>query len=149
MVQQDNTLKKIWEQKQIPIIVRRGGGEKILVRLPYSSNNKVWLKNGRRNEPNWDATKFRWELPNAWFDDTVKRLLKKFRYVYVIQPFRALEKCAPACWNAAGIECECSCMGVNHGSGCSTGRWYEISETCAVKWGALEFHYRLLKEKIS
>lgn len=73
-------------------------------------------------------------LPAACFSELVERLLRRFGRVYVIQPYNEKEVCAPACWKATGLECACSCMGKNHGAGAPGGRWYEMSETCAVRW---------------
>jgi hypothetical protein len=80
----------------------------------------------------------------AWFEDTLKRLLARFGAVYVIQPFNKLEICAPACWNATGAKCECSCMGEHHGSKNHAGRWHVVSETFAVRIREREFSCRLL-----
>ena len=45
-------LRKIWNQKAIPVILRRGGkGQRLRARLPYSDDNKKWLQNGRRISP--------------------------------------------------------------------------------------------------
>jgi hypothetical protein len=68
------------------------------------------------------------------FSQLVERLVRQFGSVYVIQPYRAMEKCARACWEAKRLECTCSCMGEHHGSEVAGGRWYELSETCAVRW---------------
>src|SRR5690606_1987750 len=60
---------------------------------------------------------------------------------------RAQQKCAPACWNAEGFHCECSCMSENHGGGHPGGSWYKVSETFAVSWGAQRYSCRHLKIK--
>ena len=60
-------LKRIWNQKKIPVILRRNGkGEKLRVRLPYSDNNRDWLQNARRTSPEWLSELQCWELPKAW-----------------------------------------------------------------------------------
>jgi hypothetical protein len=111
-------LKYVWAQEQIPVVLRRTGkGQRLRVRLPYAETNRQWFQNGRRTSPDWIARKKYWELPKAWFNDFVDRALAKYDKVYIIQPYREQEKCAPACQNAIGHECQCSCMGQHHGAG--------------------------------
>lgn len=118
------------------------------MRLPYSDTNRAWLHAGHRNKPSWNSERRCWELPKAWFESIVKRALDKYAQIYVIQPFNAQEKCAPACWNALGVECECSCMGQNHGAGHPEGKWHVVSETFAVRWDDKQYSCRLLKRPV-
>ena len=109
-------LRQIWSQEAVPVLYRRGPGNLLLARLPYDVTNRAWLQASGRKNPVWDAKARRWELPQAWFNNLVGRCLDKYGRVYIIQPYREQEKCAPACWAAQGEECQCSCMGVNHGA---------------------------------
>ena len=137
-------LKAVWKQRLIPVILRRGGkGQKLRVRLPFDKNNREWLRNGKGTAPTWFENGRYWETPKAWFDNLVERSLSKYKKVYVIQPYREQEKCAPACMNARGHECQCSCMGANHGLG-NDGSWFEVSETFATRWGELYLACRLM-----
>ena len=137
-------LNRVWSQKRIPVVLRRTGkGQRIRIRLPYAEENRQWLRNDRRVSPEWNAKEQYWEIPKAWFNDFVERALKRFGKLYVIQPYRAQEKCAPACQNATGHECQCSCMGANHGVG-NDGSWFEVSETFATRWGDRELACRLM-----
>ena len=77
--------------------------------------------------------------------DVIKLCLQQYQSAYVIQLYRAQQKCAPACWNAEGFHCECSCMGENHGGGHPGGNWHEVSETFAVSWGDQRYSCRHLK----
>lgn len=105
-------LTSIWNQRDIPVILRRTGkGELLRLRLPYAETNRSWLQNERRTSPAWIAGKRCWEIPKAWFNDFVERALATFGALYVIQPYREQEECSPACLNAVGHECQCSCMG--------------------------------------
>lgn len=97
------TLKYVWGQERIPVVLRRTGkGQRLRVRLPFAETNRQWLQNGRRTSPVWIDGKKYWELPKAWFNDFVERALAKYGKVYVIQPYREQEKCSPACQNAIG-----------------------------------------------
>jgi len=114
------------------------------MRLPYKEGNRAWLKHYGRINPQWIIPKKHWELPQAWFNDLVSRSLSRFGRLYIIQPYRAQEKCAPACWNAQGHECQCSCMGANHGSQREGNGWYIVSDTFATRWNTVELACRLL-----
>lgn len=143
----DAELTRIWNQQAIPVILRRTGkGQLLRARLPYADNNRAWLQDGRCLYPAWISGKRYWEIPKAWLNDFVERALKTFGQVYVIQPYREQEKCSPACLNAAGHECQCSCMGRNHGAG-NDGSWFEISETFATRWGDQILACRLMKAR--
>lgn len=141
----EERLKGIWGQTNIPVILRRGGkGQKLRVKLPYNEDNRNWLQNGRRVSPIWMKDEKYWELPQSWFNDLVNRCLDRYRKVYIIQPYREEEKCAPACMTATGHECQCSCMGANHGAG-NDGSWFEVSDTFAVRWRNQHLASRLLE----
>src|ERR1700681_670412 len=95
------TLKYVWEQERIPVVLRRTGkGQRLRARLPYAETNRQWLQNGRPTAPVWISNKKYWELPKAWFNDFVERSLVQYGTVYIIQPYREQEKCAPACQSA-------------------------------------------------
>lgn len=143
------TLSFVWKhQKEVPVVLRRTGkGERLRVKLPYATDNRSWLRNGRRTNPEWieacgDQPGY-WELPKSWFDDFVDRALARYGKVYIIQPFRAQEICSPACQNAKGHECQCSCMGAHHGAG-NDGSWFDVSDTFSTRWGERELACRLL-----
>ncbi len=133
-----------WKQKHTPVAWRgQGKGRRLLVRLPFDTSNRQWLQNGRRINPEWNKVEKHWELPQAWFNDFVDRSLAKFGKAYIIQPYREQEKCAPRCRSALGHECNCSCMGQNHGSENSTG-WFDVSDTFSFRWGGERIASRLL-----
>lgn len=140
----DPKLKHAWKQDTIPVVLRRTGkGERLRVRLPFASNNASWLRDGKRTRPEWlHELKCR-EIPKAWFNDFVNRALRRFGSLYVIQPYREQEKCSPSCLNAKGHECECSCMGANHGAG-NDGSWFEVTDAFASRWGERELACRLM-----
>ena len=130
-------IREIWNQGRVPVILNRGKQKRPRLRLPFAEGNRAWLRNARRLEPEWHGLEGEhyWEVPRAWFSDLVPRCIERFGSVYVIQPFREHQKCAPACWDAQGDDCECSCMGANHGLGHPEGRWMILSDTFAASWG--------------
>lgn len=139
-------LRRVWGQEAVPVLYRRGPGNPLLARLPYDVTNRAWLQASGRKNPVWDTKARRWELPQAWFNKLVTRCLDRFGRVYIIQPYREQEKCAPACWAAEGEECQCSCMGVNHGASSPGGRWKIVSEAFATRWGERHLACRLLSK---
>ena len=143
----EKEMKRIWNQRDIPVALRRGGkGQRLRIRIPFSDDNLEWLQNGRRARPVWSREHRYWELPNKWFNDFVERALRRYKLLYIMQPYREQEKCAPACLKAEGHECECSCMGANHGTG-NDGSWFEVSETFACRWSDQYLACRLMKLK--
>ena len=129
-----NQLQRVWNQRSTPVLLNRGKRGPPRLRLPYREYNRAWLRSDRRTDPTWHKDgKYR-EVPRAWFNDLVRRCVEEFGSVYIIQPFRAQQKCAPVCWEAVGEDCECSCMGANHGMGRPKGRWIVLSETFAASW---------------
>lgn len=143
----DAQLKAIWRQGQIPAIFKRSRPLPVLLRVPLAQGNLEWLRDDRRTKPQWNGQFKAWEIPTTWFDSVIRLSLKRYRAVYVIQLYREQQKCAPACWNAEGFHCECSCMGESHGGGHPGGSWYEVSEIFAVSWGVQRYSCRHLRVK--
>lgn len=140
-------LKQVWSQGLIPVVLRRNGrGERVRFRMPVGDSDALRFWSDKRTEPDWNSRLMCWEIPKAWFNDFVNRALRRFGKVYIIQPYREQEICAPACQNARGHECQCSCMGQHHGAG-SDGSWFEVSETFATRWGNRHLACRLLVRK--
>lgn len=146
---QDHRLREIWKQERTPVIFRQQRPSAVLVRLPYAQDNRVWLRGERRHRPRWEAQYKCWRTPVSWFNSLIEKCLRRFARVYVVQLHRELQKCAPACWNAEGFDCECSCMAANHGTGHPSGRWYEVSDTFAYEWGPRKYACRLIVAKPS
>jgi hypothetical protein len=139
-----DNFSRFWQQTRLPVIFQRQRPAPLLIRIPYAQDNRVWLRNNERNKPVWDTENKAWEVPQAWFERTIRLSFSRYSACYVIQLYREKEVCAPACWNAVGADCECSCMGANHSSGRPNGYWYEVSDTFAVMWGIQRYSVRLL-----
>lgn len=144
---QDPRLREIWKQTTLPVVYKQSRPKPVLVKLPYAHDNQLWLKGDKKRWPEWDPKYKCWEAPQAWFDYAIESSLNRYGKVYVIQLHREMQKCAPACWNAEGFHCECSCMGANHGSGHPHGQWHEVAETFAFSWGQIKYACRLLSKK--
>lgn len=140
----EEKIKQIWRQNSVPVIYRQGGSKPLMIHLPYAKGNKDWIEEGHRNKPAWNQKYKCWQTPKAWFNDLITRSLSRYGRVYVIQPYREQEKCAPACWNAVGHECQCSCMGENHGSQGPNGKWLVVSDAFATRWHEKKLACRLM-----
>jgi len=143
----DRALKDRWNQSKIPIIIRRPTkGERHRLRLPFAQGNGKWLNDACGNRLKFIADGQYWEIPQTRFNDFVESALDRYGAVYIIQPYNEQEKCAPACQNARGYECQCSCMGAHHGAG-NDGSWFEVSDTFATRWGPRTLACRLLTRR--
>jgi hypothetical protein len=140
----EKDIRAIWRQTAIPVVYRERKGKPLMLRLPYREDNYDWLRNERRIRPVWIPSGKYWQLPAAWFNDLITRSLQRFGRIYVIQPYREQEKCARACWEAKGFDCECSCMGKHHGSEYAGRGWLEISETFATRWNERQLSCSLM-----
>lgn len=149
-------LVEAWQQDEVPVVCRLGKGCPVYVKLKdhdaaYDNLKSVywymtnWLRAGNKH-PVWLQEFACWSVPAAWFSKIIRRCLARYGSVYVLQPYREQEKCAPACWDAQGDICECSCLGENHGSGQPDG-YYVVSETFAVRWSGPALGCKLLVAK--
>jgi hypothetical protein len=141
-------LSEIWQQDATPVILRRDGHrEKLRARVPGGETERGWINSLGKSYGNWIIAKHSyWELPKKWFNNFVNGALDRYGQLYVIQPFREQEKCAPACMNASGHICECSCMGEHHGAG-NDGSWFEVSDAFATRWHGRELACRFMSAK--
>lgn len=149
-------IRDVWltaPDRGVPVIYRRlkkkdEPAQRPLLKLPFRINNGEWLHTGHtRTRADWHpAPDSYWEIPASWFSDTVNRALTRHGSIYIIQPYRAHEKCAPACRAAVGHECNCSCMGEHHGQG-DDGSWFDVSETFSVRWHGEALAIRLLVKR--
>jgi hypothetical protein len=135
---------QVWRNSRIPVVYKPGGRESLLVRVPYAEDNYEWLR-GEGKRIGWCPQFRAWEIPRSRFNDVVERCLQRYAKAYVIEGYRELEKCAPACWNAIGYDCQCSCMGAHHGSGQEL--QHIVSDTFAFEWGVRKLACRLLEGK--
>jgi hypothetical protein len=145
-------LRAIWHQNGLPVILRKGLGHSLKIKLPGRPEDIMWrmaatrwLRSGRHNIPRWDARYRCWDVPQAWLNSLVEQFLHRFGKFYLIQPYREQEKCAPACFNATGHDCQCSCMGANHGMGGPGAGWFTVSDTFATRWGEEQLACRLME----
>ena len=139
-------LAAIWRQGAIPVLFRQSSGP-LLVKFERFLGDRSWLRRDRQRIPRRNEKFFCWSTPRSWLDGLVDQFLERDGMVYIIQPLKRQQKCAPACVNALHHDCECSCMGENHGSGHLGRSWKVISEVFATKWSEEELACRLIKRE--
>ena len=62
----DSSLRQAWNQKKIPVALRRGGnGQLLRLRIPFSAENRTWLRNGSRTDAIWLKQLKCWELSDV------------------------------------------------------------------------------------
>ena len=115
-------------------------GSGLWIKVPYDRKDTndpsryKWLCNLFPRKPIWFKEYKAWIVPKCHLQFITKKLLDRFGCVILVQLHKEKEICAPACWNATGLECHCSCLGVNHGTGQLGGRWYILGDAYAVQW---------------
>jgi hypothetical protein len=144
---EEQEARRVWNQTTIPVVFRQTEkGAQLLVRLPFRDDNRIWLNSHGKSSVDWNKVKKHWLLPKSWFNNFVESSLKRYGKLYVIQPYIEHEICAPACRNAEGHECQCSCMGANHGIHDGSG-WFDVSETFAIRFSEKRMACRLMQVK--
>lgn len=137
---------QIWRQGVIPVLYRDTAARQLLCKLPYAADNRQWIQAEKVRHPEWIPRYHSWRIPQRWLNELVPRALIRFGAVYLIQPYRTQEQCAPACWDAHGFLCECSCLGEHHGENTlAADGWHIVSDACAIRWGHKQLSCRLLR----
>lgn len=142
-------LNQAARSKGTPVILMTRKGEPLWVIMPFARDNYTWLQGSHRRayQHRLPGKRPFWSVPKSWLDDLTRRFVARFGACYLVQRHHEREVCAPACWDAQGLECQCSCMGEHHGEGHPGGRWYEVSETFAFTSGSMQLHYKLIRAK--
>lgn len=110
---------------------RPADGGRLKVRMPYSFTNRNWFE-GLGVRPEWDRDGKRWLVSRPHFRKVVNALAEKFGSVCVYVDSSAKTRCDKRCREAAGDECECSCLGVNHQGAAYWQSWEEVGGTTLV-----------------
>lgn len=119
-----------WDQRIIPVIYRPKSGQ-LIVRVPFAVGNRGLIRGDCRGQPKWDKWDRQWRTPRAWMDRLVRSLVESHGKVWLIQAHSIRVVCAPACWRAKHLDCDCSCGGARHGSENQDGM-HIISDSLAV-----------------
>ncbi|MGW5440485.1 endonuclease domain-containing protein [Nocardia asteroides] len=93
----------------------------VVAKIPPQKGNRRWLhKSVRIRSPILDGD--RWYLPRTCLTRLVVAAVDRYGHVVVARDMTRLARCTQSCLDATGMECDCSCMGLSHGTG-DDGNW--------------------------
>ncbi len=75
----DGVLRRVWNEKTIPVVLRRGKGQRIRMRLPYSKNSRLWLQIWAAATACLDRTAAMRGQSKARFNEFVTRALEHYK----------------------------------------------------------------------
>lgn len=145
--------KKAWNQKERPVILRcrksNGRNQKLRIRLPERGEHFTLLKGSNKfnHKPVYIASGKFWEVSYQRLNELVEVLAKFYGEVILMQPVKEKQVCARKCMEANGFECECSCLGANHGSENMNSSWYEVNDTYAVRYESDQVSLKVISAK--
>jgi hypothetical protein len=107
--------------------------------MPYELGNRAWIHQelGYQIRPEWNRTARRWEIARQHMRTVVEALAERFGIVEVTIDFRTTSRCDSRCRDAEGDECDCQCVGENHGGAAYWRNWVEVGETTLVAAGGI------------
>lgn len=131
-------LNPAWRFAREAIIFKRRGSP-LMVRMPYAPDNRAWLGSIRTRVRGlvWNRAEGHWECPSAWLSALAEVVVARCGRVWLVQEIDGDAGCNESCMNARGLDCECGCLGRNHGAGAGDGwaRRVEVSDTCTLLGG--------------
>jgi len=135
-------IRNVWLQNTIPVIQRPETG-KLKIKPPGNLFYHEWIHRPKKHTPIWINNYY--EVPASWLSWLVRTCLNQYGQVWIIQPYNDKEICSTSCQNAKGFECQCQCLGENHGQGDDGGGgWYEVSDALKIRWSGKYVAARLL-----
>jgi hypothetical protein len=119
----------------IATVYRPVGTGRIRVRMPYAVGNRAFIHRtlGSLVRPDWNGAEKCWEISRQHMRATVEALADRFGVVEVAIDFRTNSRCDIRCRDAEGDDCDCQCMGENHGGAAYWRNWTQVGETTLVE----------------
>lgn len=107
--------------RRIPQVWLPRDGE-VIAKIPPKQGNRRWLhKTVSIRSPRLEED--RWVLPRSCLARLVTAAVDRYGHVVVTRDMSRLSSCSQSCLDAVGLDCDCSCMGVSHGSR-GSGNWF-------------------------
>lgn len=131
------------------MVFRRADSD-LLVKLPFADDNRTFLSKGRAARPAWNLQFKCWELPRSAFNELARRFIDRYGQVYLIQPLNPDQECCASCQNAKGLDCECGCMGKNHGVAMrgTEGAWFDITGGFPADFKGRKYQVQLVERPV-
>lgn len=117
--------------RQEVAIVERPVTGPIRVYTPFvPGGSRRWLKEvvGFRSQLDWSKEERRWLMSRQHMMPVVNALLKEWGTVELYREYYETQRCDTRCQRAEGPDCECSCMGLSHGTSAPGGGWMKSFE---------------------
>lgn len=124
---------------RIPTVHRPAGTGRLSVRMPFAPGNRAWIHDrlGDRMRPDWNRTAKQWEISRQHLRAVVEALVERFGVVEVVIDTRATNRCDTRCRDAEGDDCDCQCLGENHGGAAYWREWMQVGDTTLVSPGVV------------
>jgi hypothetical protein len=135
----------------MPWVRRRLGQTRLHVWMPYQgSSNRQWILQelGTRTRPIWNGSKTpgRWEIARPHLHLVVTSLVQRFGQVDVYLEFSNRTRCDVRCQQAEGDDCECSCLGENHGGAAYWRNWTLVGQTTLLSERECQVRHYLVQQ---
>lgn len=103
--------------------------------MPNARGNREWLRDvcGPGTRPDWDKPTRTWRVARPHFRKVISALVARHGVIAVCVDIVVTRACGSWCRDARGDECDCSCLGENHGSGTWTAGWVPVSDEWVVE----------------
>lgn len=107
-----------------------------MVRISHPEDNRAWLGSIRTRGRGllWQREERHCECHSAWLAALAEVVLAHHCRVWLMQQFDCRAGCNESCITGRGLDCECGCLGRNHGAGLVDG-WaqrIEANDACAL-----------------
>lgn len=115
---------------------------RIALRIPFAPANRYWIKEvcGIRSRPEWireampySETLNYWSIARAQQEVVIHACAERFGSVTVVRQVSERTICDTRCVDAVGVDCVCSCGGLNHGG--SEASYARVGTTTLVQRG--------------
>lgn len=121
---------------------------RLVVSMPFTKGNRAWLKRelGARIRPEYIG-RGKWTLARSHLDAVVAALADRFGRVDVFLDFAETQRCDVRCQSARSRECDCTCLGRNHGQGGITHGWKLVGDATLVLTGGKKRRHIVVTRK--
>lgn len=120
-------------------------GGRVVIWMPYARGTRGWLRSvcGAGTRPEFDRARKAWTVARPHFRRVVDALADRYGSVDVYMDHTARTVCGKLCWEAKGDDCDCACLGDNHGQGRWRKDWRLVDDYWMVRNEKVRRHFRV------